>query len=218
MNAAMDLVGWAADGFTLIAFAMKTMLPLRVSGACANLCFIAYGANAGILPVLVLHLALLPVNLWRLAELLLLRRRTGEARKGHLPLDWVCDLVRPKEFPDKELNFREGAPPDNLYYLESGRVLLEEAGIELGAGEIFGEIAFFSAANERTLTARCLGPCRIATIGERQFTDLHYRNPAFALYVAQLAARRLLQGVTDHPEAYRPLAAAPADQLAVTSY
>lgn len=197
---------------------MKTMLPLRVSGACANLCFIAYGANAGILPVLVLHVALLPFNLCRLAELLLLRRRTGEARKGNLPLDWISDLVRLKEFPDKELIFRKGAPPDNLYYLESGRVLLEEFGIELGAGEIFGEIAFFSTAKERTLTARCLAPCRIATIGERQFTDLHYRDPAFALYVVQLVARRLLQGVTDHPEAYRPLATAPSDQVAVTSY
>ena len=218
MSAAMDLVGWAAGGFTLTAFAMKTMLPLRVAGVCANLCFIAYGANAGILPVLVLHLVLLPFNLWRLAELLLLRRRTGEARKGNLPLDWISDLVPAKEFPAKEVIFRKGAPPDYLYYLESGRVLLEEVGIELGAGEIFGEIAFFSAAKERTLTARCLAPCRIATIGERQFMDLYYRNPAFALYVVQLVARRLLQGVTDHPEAYRPLAAAPADQAAVTSY
>ena len=199
MITALDLVGWAA-------------------GACTNLCFIAYWANAGTLPVLVLHIALLPFNLWRLAEQLLLRRRTGEARKGNLPLDWISDLVRPKEFPDKAVIFRKGAPPDNLYYLESGRVLLEEVGIELSVGEIFGEIAFFSAAKERTVTARCLGPCRIATIGERQFMDLYYRNPAFALYVVQLVARRLLQGVTDHPEAYRPLATAPSDQVAVTSY
>lgn len=216
--AIMDLVGWAAGGFTLIAFSMKTMLPLRVAGICANLCFIAYGASAGILPVLTLHLALLPFNLWRLAELLLLRRRTAEARRGNLPLDWIRDLVRPTAYPDGAVIFRKGAPPDNLYYLESGRVLLEEAGIELGAGEIFGEIAFFSDAKERTLTARCLGPCRIARIGERQFMDLYYRNPAFALYVVQLVARRLLQGVSDHPEAYRPRSADRPDQTAVTSY
>ena len=218
MIAAMDLVGWAAGGFTLIAFSMKTMLPLRVAGVCANLCFIAYGANAGILPVLTLHMALLPFNLWRLAELLLLRRRTAEARRGNLPLDWISDMVRPKAFADGEVIFRKGAAPDNLFYLESGRVLLEEAGIELGAGEIFGEIAFFSDAKERTLTARCVGPCRIATIGEREFMDLYYRNPAFALYVVQLVARRLLQGVADHPEAYRPLSAGTTAQAAVTSY
>lgn len=218
MIAVMDMVGWAAGGFTLVAFSMKTMLPLRVAGICANLCFIAYGASDGILPVLALHVALLPFNLWRLAELLLLRRRTAEARRGNLPLDWISDLVRPKDFPDGAVIFRKGAAPDNIFYLESGHVLLDEAGISLGAGEIFGEIAFFSDAKERTLTARCVGPCRIATIGERQFMDLYYRNPAFALYVVQLVARRLLQGVADHPDAYRPLSAAPPGQTAVTSY
>ncbi|MBL8339829.1 MAG: hypothetical protein JNL30_00055 [Rubrivivax sp.] len=36
---------------------------------CANVAFIAYGAGAGLLPVLTLHLSLAPVNLWRLRQL-----------------------------------------------------------------------------------------------------------------------------------------------------
>jgi hypothetical protein len=41
---------------------MKTMIPLRVVGLCANVIFIAYGWLAPVYPQLLLHGALLPLN------------------------------------------------------------------------------------------------------------------------------------------------------------
>jgi hypothetical protein len=46
------------------------MLPLRMLAIVSNVLFIVYGYEAHIHPVLLLHLALLPINLVRLAGLM----------------------------------------------------------------------------------------------------------------------------------------------------
>lgn len=65
-----DTIGWIAAAATLLTFSMQAMVPLRIAAIFANMCFIAYGATAGLIPVIVLHLALLPCNLTRLAQAL----------------------------------------------------------------------------------------------------------------------------------------------------
>jgi len=62
----VEAVGWAAACLTFAAYAMKTMLPLCVIAIAANLCFLVYSALAQLYPTLVLHLALLPFNAFRL--------------------------------------------------------------------------------------------------------------------------------------------------------
>ena len=68
-----NLLGWLAALATLGCFASHDMLRLRILALVANAAFVAYGAQAGLLPVLVLHLVLAPVNAWRLWQLLQLR-------------------------------------------------------------------------------------------------------------------------------------------------
>jgi hypothetical protein len=65
----IDLMGWAAAGVTMMTFACQDMRRLRVLALLANAAFIAYGAMAMLLPVLVLHLILAPINLLRLWSL-----------------------------------------------------------------------------------------------------------------------------------------------------
>ena len=68
MVAADDLIGFLASALVLATFAMKDMRRLRATAVLSNLAFIVYGAIDGLLPVLVLHLLLLPLNLRRLVE------------------------------------------------------------------------------------------------------------------------------------------------------
>ncbi len=63
-----DLVGYAASALVLAAFGMREMRALRLTAIASNLAFIAYGASAGLMPVLLLHLLLLPLNLLRLRD------------------------------------------------------------------------------------------------------------------------------------------------------
>ena len=70
MMGVIDILGYAASGLTLATFAQRDMLPMRVLALGANVCFIGYGAMGMYLPVLILHLVLLPINLVRLHTLI----------------------------------------------------------------------------------------------------------------------------------------------------
>ncbi len=63
-------LGYLASALVLTAFWMRAMLPLRAIAIASNVAFISYGLQTGIMPVLLLHLLLLPMNLIRLAQTL----------------------------------------------------------------------------------------------------------------------------------------------------
>lgn len=64
-----NLLGYAASCAVLATFLMRTMTPLRLVAILSNVLFLAYGYLEHIYPVMFLHLALLPVNFWRLFAL-----------------------------------------------------------------------------------------------------------------------------------------------------
>ena len=139
----VELLGWAAAGFTLLTFSMRTMLPLRVSAIVSNVFFISYAGFGGLYPVLVLHLLLLPFNVLRLAELLRTRRSIARARQGALDPKVLRGMTTArKTFAQDDMVFRKGDPPDFIYDILSGRVGLEGVDVELGPGEVFGEMPF----------------------------------------------------------------------------
>jgi hypothetical protein len=61
-----DIIGYAASIAVLLTFMMRSMLPLRLIAIASNVLFLSYGYLAHIPPVLLLHLALLPINCFRL--------------------------------------------------------------------------------------------------------------------------------------------------------
>jgi hypothetical protein len=65
-----DLLGSIASGLVLTSFWMRDMLSLRLLAIASNIAFVNYGHVAHILPVMVLHAILLPVNLWHVLPML----------------------------------------------------------------------------------------------------------------------------------------------------
>jgi hypothetical protein len=63
-------IGYLASALVLTAFGMKDMVNLRVVAICSNVAFIAYALVLNLLPILILHAVLLPLNGWRLTEAL----------------------------------------------------------------------------------------------------------------------------------------------------
>jgi hypothetical protein len=77
MRGGTDIVGYIASGLVLLTFTTKEMRSLRIMAILSNLAFIAYGLLDEILPVLALHIVLLPLNVFRLSQL--------ELAKGSMP-------------------------------------------------------------------------------------------------------------------------------------
>ncbi len=91
---APEALGWTASLLTLLTFICADMRRLRLLALAANAAFIAYGSAAELLPVLVLHLSLVPVNLWRLNQAFSRRERAvngrteSTLRPGRRPSGW----------------------------------------------------------------------------------------------------------------------------------
>ena len=64
-----DMLGYAASLAVLATFLMRTMVPLRLIAILSNILFLGFAYIQNIHPVLVLHMALLPINVWRLLAL-----------------------------------------------------------------------------------------------------------------------------------------------------
>jgi CRP/FNR family transcriptional regulator, cyclic AMP receptor protein len=67
-------IGFVASALVLAAFGMKDMINLRIVAICSNVAFVTYAIMLNLQPILILHVILLPLNAWRLAQELQSRR------------------------------------------------------------------------------------------------------------------------------------------------
>ncbi len=192
MTLLIELTGWIAAALTFVAYSCRTMLPLRMSAVAANVFFATYGALTGIWPTLVLHLALLPLNGYRLWQIVDLTRRARAASRTGDTFGWIADLQKPQSFAAGTRLFSAGDPADHIYYLVSGRVRLDEIDATLEAGTLFGEIAFFAETRTRTASAICESDCQLVLLDEGSFMTAFHQDPAFGLAIVRLVTRRLI--------------------------
>jgi hypothetical protein len=184
----------AAVAGTLIVVSslVKTIIPLRWLAVGGNLGFIVYGLVHPAPMVFVLHLALLPINLWRVLEMQRLTRRVIRAEAGGNELQvWLQPYMKRKRLRRGTVLFRHGDLADRMYVLAEGRLELVESGRAIEAGQMFGEIAFFAPDRRRTATVRCIEPSTLLSIDETTMRQLFYQNPAFGFEVVRLIAGRL---------------------------
>lgn len=171
---------------------VRTMIPLRWLAVGSNLGFMAYGALYPSLPMLVLHSALLPINIFRAAQMMRLTRRVDAAASRDTSGLWLRPYMKRRWLAAGAVLFRKGDLADHLYVLASGRIEMVEIGEVLTPGGIFGEIAFFAPDRRRSATARCLEACQVLSIDGSTFRQLYYQNPDFGFQVIELVTGRLL--------------------------
>jgi CRP/FNR family cyclic AMP-dependent transcriptional regulator len=62
----VDLAGYIASSLVFLTFYMRGMIPLRLIALCSNVAFLVYACTLHLLPIVILHGALIPVNICRL--------------------------------------------------------------------------------------------------------------------------------------------------------
>jgi len=179
----------------IVSAFVKTMIPLRWLAVASNFGFILYGLLYPAPLMVALHAVLLPVNLWRVWQMIGLTRRvaaTADAQQMEL---WLRPYMRSRQYKAGEAVFANGDVADRLYFVAAGQVELPEVGSTVRAGQMFGEIAFFAPGHRRSSSARCLSDCTLLSIDETTFRELVYQNPDFGLEVVRLIAGRLSEDV-----------------------
>lgn len=188
----VDLVGYMGGLVTVWGLNQKTMIPLRAGAVVGNLVFLIFGFLAGSNPTFVVHALLLPLNTYRMLQMLRLvrdmRQSTGENNSLE-PL--VPFMKREREKAGTEL-FRLGDAPDRMILIKSGTILLKEIDVRCHEGEVLGEIAMFSPDGRRTCTAVCETDCELFTLSNTAMAQLFAQNPRFAMFLVRVIVRRLL--------------------------
>ncbi len=72
----VELVGYLASALVFATFYTKAMPALRLIAIASNIAFIVYGHLGGLAPIVLLHAGLLPLNAWRLCQMLRSRSKT----------------------------------------------------------------------------------------------------------------------------------------------
>ena len=194
MLAVISVIVAAAS--VLVSSFVKTMIPLRWLAIGSNIGFVAYGAIHPSYPMLFLHAALLPINVYRLAEMMRLTRRVEAVRSdGALSAIWLRPYMRSAKLRAGTVLFRQGEVGNRMYMIADGRIELVEIGTSIVPGQIFGEIAFFAPDRRRRYTARCAENSTVLSIDESTVKQLYYQNPAFGFKMIELVAGRFAADV-----------------------
>lgn len=86
----VETLGYAAGACVILAFYMTDQSALRRAAVASNLLFILYALPLNLVPVIVLHAILLPLNLWRLGQL---QGQAGLVREIHEPRRSTLDCM-----------------------------------------------------------------------------------------------------------------------------
>lgn len=190
-----ELLGYLATAFNIAAYSMRTMIPLRILAIMSNAVFVVYGATGGIYPVLVLHAILLPLNAYRLRQMVRLVRSIRDADLGAMQTDWLKPFMARRRYRAGDELFRRNDVADELYIPLSGRFVLRESGISVPFGQMVGELGFLAPDNRRTQTLACATDGDVLAISYDDLRQLFFQNPAFGFYFLRLTTGRLFDNL-----------------------
>ena len=191
----VEFMGYVAAGLVFATFCMKTMIPLRIVGITSNVAFLLYAWPAGVVPLFLLHSALLPMNIWRLTQIRALVREVRKSAAGDLPLEGLLPFMLPRRAVAGEVLFRRGDAADEMFYVLGGAVRLVELDKSLGPGAMLGEISMFAPRRERTATAVCDTDVDLLSLTSEKVMQLYYQNPRFGFHVVRLITARLIENL-----------------------
>jgi len=112
-------------------------------------------------------------------------------------LEDVNRRLKPVRFRQGEVILREGAPGDEMYFVETGQVkVVRGAGreartlAELGTGDVFGEMALLTG-NPRSATVTAISEVDAWAMAKADFEDLVATYPTLAMALSRLLSERL---------------------------
>lgn len=191
----VELIGYLASLLVFSTFYMKTMTPLRSVAIASNVAFITYGYLAGLYPVFLLHVVLLPLNIWRLYQMRKLLTRVRQAFREAYSIESMLSFMSKKELKKGDMLFRKGETADNLYYLVSGSIHFPEIEATTGPGGIIGEIGVFSPWKTRTASAVAESDSMLMVLSDQKVLELYYQNPEFGIYLVRMIIQHLVHQV-----------------------
>jgi len=191
----VEAIGYLAAGLGVAMLAMRTMIPLRLTGIANNLASITFALLSGVYPMAVQHIVLLPLNVYRLRQMLRLIKEVKAATSGDQSIDWLKPYMSKRAIKAGDVLFRKGEAAQRMYYVLEGRFHINEIDLDLMPGSVVGELGMLAPNHQRTQTLVCAQDGLVLEIAYQRIEEIYYQNPTFGFYFLRLSTGRLIENV-----------------------
>jgi hypothetical protein len=182
--------------FFVATLLTQTMVPLRVANMVGCTFFVGFGALAGDVKTFLLYLLLLPINAFRLRQMLNLVKKARSATQGDTSMEWLKPFMTERKYRKGDIVCKKDDPADEMFLTVTGNFLVTEIGVELPPGRLMGELGFLSPNNRRTATVECTQDGLVLTITYEKLLEIYFQNPQFGYYFLVLTSQRLLENIS----------------------
>jgi CRP/FNR family cyclic AMP-dependent transcriptional regulator len=186
------ILGLLGALLSVVAYTMKSMLPLRAVALASNVCFLVYGLMESQLPSILLNLVVIPLNFVRFREIRKLVRDVETAETDAPVSEWLLPQMSLRRVAAGQVLFYKGDVAHEMFYVHKGQVHIRELEVDLGPGTLFGEIGIFAADSRRTQSAVCGENCELYTLTQSEALRLYYQNPKLGFHLMRLIVARLM--------------------------
>jgi CRP/FNR family transcriptional regulator, cyclic AMP receptor protein len=181
--------GYVASLLVFAAFYTKSMVPLRIAAIASNVAFIVYGWIDGLAPILVLHSALLPLNVLRLVELRRIAVGVETASNDEASIEVLFPLMTRMTIRAAEMILEADNEADRLYYIVEGYLFVPEVQKELGPGCFLGEFSQSPERGGRTTAAVARTDCVAMVLTRKAALAAFVQHPQLAPHLLRFVSR-----------------------------
>jgi uncharacterized membrane protein len=181
--------------FLVATLLTQTMVPLRVANMIGCAFFSGYGLLSGSMTTFLMYLLLIPINAFRLRQMLNLIKKTREATKGDTSMEWLKPFMSERKYRKGDILMKKGDAANEMLMTVTGKFLVKEFGVELPPGQLMGELGFLTPDNRRTATIECIEDGHVLTIEYEKLLEIYFQNPQFGYYFLVLTSHRLLENI-----------------------
>ena len=174
---------------------MQTMVPLRVANMIGCAFFALFGALTGAITTFLLYLLMVPINAYRLRQMLVLVKKARSATKGDTSLEWLKPFMTERKYRKGDILFKRDDAAHEMLLTVTGKFLVKEISVELPPGRLMGEFGFLTPDNRRTATIECIEDGHVLTITYDKLLEIYFQNPQFGYYFLVLTSQRLLENI-----------------------
>ena len=182
--------------FFVATLLMQTMVPLRVANMVGCTFLATFGALSGNVGTFLLYLLMLPINAFRLRQMLRLVKKARHATQSDMSMEWLKPFMTERRYRRGDTLFRKGDAAAEMFLTVTGKFLVTEIGVELPPGRLMGELGFLTPNNRRTGTVECIEDGQVLTITYERLLEIYFQDPQFGYYFLVLTSQRLLENIS----------------------
>ena len=185
--------------FFVATLLTQTMVPLRVANMIGCLFFAIFGVLSGAITTFLLYLLMIPVNAWRLRQMLALVKKARTATEGDMSMEWLKPFMTQRKYRKGDILMKKGDAAHDMQLTVTGKYRVVEINVEVPPGRLMGELGFLTPDNRRTATIECIEDGQVLTITYEKLLEIYFQNPQFGYYFLVLTSQRLLENLRPSP-------------------